>query len=90
MGSPSRDQLEGVAREIKDWKSLGRRLQFEESQLTGFDKKNEPGSEKAFAMLMSWKGRDGSAATYRVLHDALCHEYGELFSNDILRARFSL
>ena len=73
--------------------SLGRRLQFEEPQLTEFDKDNEAWSEKALAMLMTWKERDGSDATYQVLHDALCHEYvepGELFSNDILRARLSL
>ena len=24
-------------------------------------------------MLLHWKGRNGSAATYTVLHDALCH-----------------
>ena len=30
-------------------------------------------SEKIYKMLLHWKKRDGSAATYKILHDALCH-----------------
>ena len=42
--------------------------------LYGFHKENEKWADKAFAMLMRWKERDGSDALYQVLHDALCHE----------------
>ena len=50
---------------------LGRRLQFDQAQITEHDKSNEKLSEKAYNLLMAWKGRDASAATYRVLHKAL-------------------
>jgi len=73
-GSPSFEELEDLAGCIAEaWKRLGRRLKFDESQLTGFHKENEEYSEKAYKMLLAWKQRNASAATYRVLHDALCH-----------------
>ena len=71
-GSPSPDELEGLSEEIIDeWKKLGRRLHFGEAQITEHDKNNDKLSEKAYKLLMAWKGRDASAATYRVLHKAL-------------------
>ena len=38
-----------------------------------FDHKNVEYSEKIYKMLLHWKERNGTAATYTVLHDALCH-----------------
>ena len=73
-GSPSDEELEDIAGRIAGaWKSLGRRLDFGESKLTGFHKENEEYSEKAYKMLLAWKQRDASKATYQVLYEALCH-----------------
>ena len=72
---PTDDELEYLSRKIgKDWKALGRRLGFENAQLTGFAKDNDEFSEKAYAMLEKWKSKEGSDATYRVLYKALCHD----------------
>ena len=71
-GSPTPDELEGLSEKISDkWKKLGRRLQFDDAQIAGHDTNNVALSEKAYNLLMAWKGRDASAATYRVLHNAL-------------------
>ena len=71
-GSPTPDELEGLSEKISDkWKKLGRRLQFDQAKITEHDKSNDKLSEKAYNLLMAWKGRDASAATYRVLHKAL-------------------
>ena len=71
-GVPTPDELEGLSRKIGDkWKNLGRRLQFDEAQITEHDQNNNNLSEKAYKLLIAWKGRDASAATYRVLHKAL-------------------
>ena len=53
------------------WKKLGRRLQFNEAQITEHDKNNDKLSEKAYKLLIAWKERDASDATYCVLHKAL-------------------
>ena len=55
------------------WDKLGRRLGFDQARIIAFHKENEKCNEKAFAMLMEWKKREGSAGTYKVLLDALCH-----------------
>ena len=31
-------------------------------------------ADKAFKMLMAWKQKEGSNATYKVLYDALCNK----------------
>ncbi|XP_078366217.1 uncharacterized protein LOC144650420 [Oculina patagonica] len=73
-GSPSDDDLEKISQKIAErWKQLGRRLKIEEARLTAFHKENEEYSENAYQMLLHWRQRDGSAATYQVLHDALVH-----------------
>ena len=75
-GKPSNDELEELSHKLGDkWNKLGRRLGFEQAALTGFHKENESFVEKAYRMLMAWKGREGSNATYQVLYDALCHEF---------------
>ena len=44
-----------------------------EAALDAIDKENEEYYEKAYKMLLKWKGAEGSRATFRVLHDALVH-----------------
>ena len=56
------------------WKNLGQRLGFMNAELTRFDRENEEYAEKVMSMLETWKENYGSEATYRVMHDALCHE----------------
>lgn len=76
QGTPSEKELEGLSREIAEaWKRLGRRLNITEPELTSFYKENEKYFEKSYKMLLHWKDRDGKDATYKVLNDALCHEY---------------
>ena len=71
-GTPSDDELEDLSQRIAEaWKPLGRRLKIEEARLTAFHKENEGYSEKAYKMLLYWKDRDGTDATYLVLYTAL-------------------
>ena len=73
-GIPTDDEVEDLSEKIPDhWKKLGRRLTFDKAELEGFDKDNDKIADKAYAMLMAWNQREGSAATYRVLNKALCH-----------------
>ena len=55
------------------WESLARRLQFRIAEIEAFHHDNEKLRQKGFKMLMAWKQRKGSLATYQVLHDALYH-----------------
>ena len=71
--SPTDDVLENLSKKVSnDWRTLGRRLTFHEAELQEFDSSHEQISEKAYAMLLAWKRRDGSDATYIVLKQALC------------------
>ena len=71
--SPTDDVLENLSKKVSnDWRTLGRRLAFHEAELQEFDSSHEQISEKAYAMLLAWKRRDGSDATYSVLKQALC------------------
>ena len=72
-GCPTYDELEELSREIEHWKPLGRRLNFTDAELTAFQKDNVEWFETAYAMLRAWKTREGSAGSYRVLYEALCH-----------------
>ena len=56
------------------WEPVARRLKFKEAEITAFHKENEEYAKKALKMLFRWKRRDGSEATYRVLHAALFHK----------------
>lgn len=71
------DDLEGLSLKLNgtDWEALARRLKFQDPEITAFDKENEGYPKKALKMLFQWKRRDGSKATYRVLHAALSHEF---------------
>ena len=74
-GSPTDDVLERLSTKISDdWRKLGRRLSFHEAQLQELDNSREQISEKAYAMLLAWKQRDGSGATYIILNQALCDD----------------
>ena len=69
------DELESLSVRVRaTWKSLARRLLFSVVEIEAFDKANARLGDKAYRMLMSWKEREGSHATYQVLHDALSHE----------------
>ena len=70
-GILSDDELLELAHEVADkWMELGSRLRIEYSILTVFHEEYE--RLPAYRMLTFWKQREGSAATYRVLHKALC------------------
>ena len=75
-GSPEDNDLERLANQIiKEWKKLGRRLfESDEALLDAVDMDNDKCSEKAYQMLLKWKAAKGSDATFRVLHDVLCHD----------------
>ena len=71
--SPTDDVLENLSKKVSnDWRTLGRRLNFYEAELLGFDNSREQISEKAYAMLLAWKRRGCSNATYSVRNQALC------------------
>lgn len=75
-GCPSDDELEELSLSIgNSWESLARRLGFSKGDITGFQKNNEEYQKKALEMLFGWKENNGSNATYKVLHFALCHRF---------------
>ena len=75
VGCPSEDELEELSIMLSDnWGKFGRRLGFAQARITAFHKENEKLSDKAYAMLMEWKEREGSDGNYKVLYDALCHK----------------
>ncbi|XP_071844109.1 receptor-interacting serine/threonine-protein kinase 1-like [Apostichopus japonicus] len=56
----------------KCWMEVGRNLQLTEGQLESLDKEGYITlREKIYQMLLVWKRKGGSAATYDVLGDAL-------------------
>ena len=78
FGKCALDDLERLSRKIAEkWKPLARRLRFDEPKITAFDLENPRLATKAHEMLLAWHGREGSAATYQVLYNALCNEFVE-------------
>ena len=75
-GTPKDVDLEGLVQKIPGhWKKLERRLlETDEEALDAIDEENEEYSGKAYKMLLRWTGAEHSSATFRVLHDALCHD----------------
>ena len=73
QGVPSDEDLVWLSQRLEKWKTFGRRLKIEEARLTAFDNENKFCSEKIYKMLRHWKEWNGSAATYMVLQNALCH-----------------
>ena len=70
---PKDGVLQNLSKKVSnDWRTLGRQLNFHEADLEEFDNSHRQISEKAYAMLLTWKQRGGSDATYSVLYQALC------------------
>ena len=71
--TPSGERLEWLSRNLTSWEPLARRLDFIEGEIKGFNKDNEEWAKKALSMLLRWKEKKGSDATYSVLCTALRH-----------------
>ena len=70
------DVLEELSEEIGNaWEKLARRLEFKNSDITGFHKNNEEYAKKAYMMLKKWKEKQDLDATYDALYEALCHKF---------------
>lgn len=54
------------------WKWLGRPLKIDEPTLSSIDLRWPDLAEKAYQMLLKWKQKNASGATYRGLCVALC------------------
>lgn len=68
------EDLQWLLFKLEEWKPLGRCLNIEEATLTEIDHDCGKKREKIYKMLQHWKKANGAAATYMVLHDALCHK----------------
>ena len=74
-GVPTDKDLQLLSRKLGEyWRDLARCLGFEEPEIIAFHKENEELREKALKMLLQWRAKYGSGATFRVLYDALCDE----------------
>ena len=73
LGVPSDEDLEWLSQKVENWKTLGRRLKIGKVKLMMIDDENTEFIEKIYKMLLHWKKRNGSTATYTILHYALCH-----------------
>ena len=59
----------------ESWVKLGRCLEISDAKLDEIDARWPGFAEKAYRMLKCWKQEKGSAATYRILNEALCDDY---------------
>ena len=53
---------------------LGRRLGVEEAELENIEQRHKDLEKRGYAMLMHWKQKNSSAATYQILNAALQDE----------------
>ena len=68
--------LEGLSLQLgSPWKSLALGLEFSRPEIDEFDHSYKELAEKSFCMLLKWKAKNGSGATYKVLYEALCRKY---------------
>ena len=75
-GTLTKDELEALSLKLgSSWQALARRLDFNDAQITAFDRQYVDYSMKAYKMLIGWKGDNASGATYAVMYNALCHEF---------------
>jgi len=86
-GTLSDFDLEYLSLQIGEWRPLARRLLFSEERIKGFYRASNRFREMAYMMLMQWKQREGSKASYKVLYDALCHE---LVGRRVLAEKFCI
>ena len=72
-GQPSKKELEDIASKLNgdSWKILARRFDIEEPKITALDKAHDDLFEKAYQMLLHWTQKEGEAATYQFLFEAL-------------------
>ncbi|PIK46720.1 putative tumor necrosis factor receptor superfamily member 10B [Apostichopus japonicus] len=63
--------LQVLAEKIVDWKKLGRKLLLPEEELQAIDVENRKHEEAVYQMLLKWKQKNGNAASYRGLGEAL-------------------
>ena len=78
-GVVATDELESLSVGLgTSWKALARRLWFSSAEIDGLDHAAVKHRDKAYRMLMRWKEREGSKATYQVLYHALSHKYIQL------------
>ena len=78
-GVVATDELESLSVGLgTSWEALARRLGFSSAEIEGFDHAGVKHRDKAYGMLMRWKKRKGSQATYQVLYSALSHKYVQL------------
>ncbi|KAL9982470.1 hypothetical protein ACROYT_G004516 [Oculina patagonica] len=70
-GTPEDEELERLADGVERWKPLGRRLQIKDAKLTAFEREIPEFSERVYQMLSYWKQKNGKAATYQILFNAL-------------------
>ncbi|XP_068721351.1 D-inositol 3-phosphate glycosyltransferase-like [Montipora capricornis] len=75
--TPSRERLEWLSKKLTLWEPLARRLGFSEGDIKGFDEDNKEWAKKSLSMLLKWKEKNGSDASYAALCAALSHEFVE-------------
>ncbi|XP_022790067.1 uncharacterized protein LOC111329602 [Stylophora pistillata] len=77
-GRPSEDELEELSQELGEkWEELAGRLGYNQAARSNFyanDRCSNRLARSAYSMLLAWKQREGSKATYEVLYNALCHK----------------
>lgn len=78
-GRPSEDELEELSLELGEkWEELAGRLGYNQAARSNFYANNRYSNRlagSAYSMLLAWKQREGSKATYEVLYNALCHKF---------------
>lgn len=74
-GVPTDKDLQLLSMKLGEyWKYLAQAVGFEDPEITAFSTENKELREKAYKMLLKWRAKCGSGATFRVLYDALCDE----------------
>ena len=75
QGVPSDEELEWLSRELKKCEELGRCLKIKAATLRAIEDDYGSDRQRIYKMLLHWKLKNGSDATYTVLCDALCHKF---------------
>lgn len=68
------DDLERLSKKLAgNWKALTKRLGFDQDDVERFDINENKVEDKSYRMLCTWKRRESSSATFKVLYEELCH-----------------